>query len=70
MAMAGHCPKSILLLMNESITVKDNGRIPVDTHKEGVPAAELIMTTLHLAENLMIIHIKYLAAFMVLAFPL
>ncbi len=49
-AMAGHCSKiDIIINKDESITVKDNGRgIPVDTHKgEGVPAAELIMTTLH-----------------------
>ena len=49
-AMAGHCSQiDIIINKDESITVKDNGRgIPVDTHKgEGVPAAELIMTTLH-----------------------
>ena len=49
-AMAGHCSKiDIIINKDESITVKDNGRgIPVDTHKgEGVPSAELIMTTLH-----------------------
>ena len=49
-AMAGHCSKiNIIINKNGSITVKDNGRgIPVDVHKgEGVPAAELIMTTLH-----------------------
>ena len=49
-AMAGHCSEiNIIINKNGSITVKDNGRgIPVDVHKgEGVPAAELIMTTLH-----------------------
>ena len=49
-AMAGHCSKiDIIINKDESITVKDDGRgIPVDTHKgEGVPAAELIMPTLH-----------------------
>jgi DNA gyrase subunit B len=49
-AMAGHCSKiDIIINKDDSITVKDNGRgIPVDVHKgEGVPAAELIMTTLH-----------------------
>ena len=49
-AMAGHC-SSIDVLINKdgSATIKDNGRgIPVDVHKkEGVSAAELIMTTLH-----------------------
>ncbi len=49
-AMAGHCTE-ILLKINKkgSVTVKDDGRgIPVDKHKkEGMPAAELIMTTLH-----------------------
>ena len=49
-AMAGHCSEIVVSInKNGSITVKDNGRgIPVDTHKkEKVPAAELIMTTLH-----------------------
>ena len=49
-AMAGHCSKiDIIINKDDSITVRDNGRgIPVDVHKgEGVPAAELIMTTLH-----------------------
>ena len=49
-AMAGHCSQiDIVINKDSSITVKDNGRgIPVDVHKgEGVPAAELIMTTLH-----------------------
>ena len=49
-AMAGYCSKILLQInKNGSVTVKDDGRgIPVDKHKkEGVPAAELIMTTLH-----------------------
>ena len=49
-AMAGYCSKILLQInKNGSVTVKDDGRgIPVDRHKkEGVPAAELIMTTLH-----------------------
>jgi DNA gyrase subunit B len=49
-AMAGHCSEILVQVnKNGSVTVKDNGRgIPVDKHKkEGIPAAELIMTTLH-----------------------
>ncbi len=49
-AMAGHC-SDIQVIINKdgSVTIKDNGRgIPVDVHKkEGVSAAQLILTTLH-----------------------
>ncbi len=49
-AMTGHC-SDIYVIVNKdgSVTIKDNGRgIPVDKHKkEGVSAAELILTTLH-----------------------
>ena len=49
-AMAGHCSDiNVVVNKNGSVTVKDNGRgIPVDVHeKEGISAAELILTTLH-----------------------
>jgi DNA gyrase subunit B len=49
-AMAGHCSDiNIIVNKDGSVTVKDNGRgIPVDVHKkEGISAAELILTTLH-----------------------
>ena len=49
-AMAGHCSDiNVIVNKDGSVTVKDNGRgIPVDVHKkEGMSAAELILTTLH-----------------------
>jgi len=49
-AVAGFCDLVRVVLHNDnSVTVEDNGRgIPVDLHeKEGRPAAEVVMTTLH-----------------------
>ena len=49
-AMAGHCSDiNVIINKNGSVTFKDDGRgIPVDVHKkEGISAAELILTTLH-----------------------
>ncbi len=48
-ALAGFC-KNINITINtdESITVEDDGRgIPVDTHKSGKSALEIVMTVLH-----------------------
>lgn len=49
-AMGGHCDNiSVIIHINNSISVTDNGRgIPVDIHKEkNKPAVEVVMTTLH-----------------------
>ena len=53
-AMAGHCSDiEVIINKNGSVTIADNGRgIPVDVHKkEGVSAAQLIMTSLHSGEK-------------------
>ena len=49
-SMAGHCSEiNVVINKDQSVTIEDNGRgIPVDVHKkEGVSAAQLILTTLH-----------------------
>ena len=48
-AMAGYCTRiEVVLHMDNSVTVRDNGRgIPVDIHpKEKVPAVQVVMTKL------------------------
>ncbi|MFA5862346.1 MAG: ATP-binding protein, partial [Candidatus Thermoplasmatota archaeon] len=48
-AIAGHCTHiEVTLHADGSCTVKDDGRgIPVDMHKSGRPALEVVMTQLH-----------------------
>lgn len=47
--LAGHCSRVFILLgEDESVTIEDNGRgIPVDEHKNGKSALEVVMTVLH-----------------------
>ena len=48
-ALAGFCDNiQVTINTDNSITVEDNGRgIPVDMHKTGKPAVEVVMTVLH-----------------------
>lgn len=48
-ALAGYCDAINVIIHNDnSITVNDNGRgIPVEMHKVGKPAVEVVMTILH-----------------------
>ena len=48
-ALAGFCNRiHVIINADNSITVEDNGRgIPVDMHKTGKPAVEVVMTVLH-----------------------
>lgn len=48
-ALAGYCDHiEVVIHKDNSITVTDNGRgIPVDMHKTGKPAVEVVMTILH-----------------------
>ena len=48
-SLAGHCSKiSIHIEEDETVSIEDNGRgIPVDDHKQGKSALEIVMTVLH-----------------------
>jgi len=48
-SLAGYCSKiSISIGADESVSIEDNGRgIPVDEHKQGLSALEVVMTVLH-----------------------
>ena len=48
-ALAGFCTEvHVQLHIDDSVTVIDNGRgIPTEMHKEGKPAAEIVLTMLH-----------------------
>ena len=48
-SLAGYCSKiCISIAEDESVTIEDNGRgIPVDEHKQGKSALEVVMTVLH-----------------------
>ena len=48
-SLAGYCSKiKVILKEDESVSIEDNGRgIPVEEHKKGKSALEIVMTVLH-----------------------
>ena len=48
-SLAGHCSQIFITISeDESVVIEDNGRgIPVDQHKQGKSALEVVMTVLH-----------------------